>query len=856
MINNVLSNFFSPNTVQYFRIDGKVPYHVEAIETKGRLPFNTCTVAVKAYTTKDKTVEIPIKIKWYKLQAERNYEIEELENSREYSFSAMDIGGEIKANIRSMDDNLKGTVAIIFGPIKFDDNLRPPLESVLLSGFSKFNVMVHEDDSSHPDKVQPISVFMSPNQIKFFYYTGSEEENFYLEISNERPKLEIVYQEPENLILYFEEVCVENDMPVRRKIYKDCNKSMTESHYIHLRFFSRNSRDIFVTAIRLFRIVPVVTLSNLFRQIDVLLRENRLFEGNNKVTLNEVLVEYDLLRTNLLNTIEYAKDLDKDREELQECVTVLERDLEHTMTEFKKYIEDNLRNGTLGNAGASANNKSGMDGLKRFDDLNSSLVSNRADIKKQIKQKLDESSNNIKDKVLRQQSVHHNAEELSNALAEVEKVKKLNAMYLKKIKEYEAIKEKKKETLKAVKAQMGNVSREINNFRELNESMNRESKMQSQMFDVSQIESRMDEDDMFGSTPFGFENMKKKPTPKIEQSNLFKIDEKEEKLGQSQAMELRVKDEEINVLKSRLRDMEAKFAEMAANDALNTRRFNSSYGDESVKLDLLNKELAKAQMKEKELIEQADKSLKYIEDFRKLMKAVIAEDEPNLKPPMNSSLIDESLMNDVFKVNLNTKIKMMDLENDNLKKRVNSLTKEVYILREENRNLKSEGGSGNSSSTQLPSSGPSKEEFDNQKKQIDNLTTENDNLRVLINRLKTTSSQEDNSAMNSRINDLKKEIADLTSVNQSLLQQKQDLARKLEQVKSQVQGDAQSQQRSETDERRDKLIIEQLTKTNERLMGEINRLEEKMRTMGDGGASFISDVNDSYMSSAMGSRFK
>ena len=65
----------------------------------------------------------------------------------------MDIGGEIKATIRSLDENHKGDATIIFGPIRFDDNLRPPLESVLLSGFSKFNVMVYEDDSTSTDKV-------------------------------------------------------------------------------------------------------------------------------------------------------------------------------------------------------------------------------------------------------------------------------------------------------------------------------------------------------------------------------------------------------------------------------------------------------------------------------------------------------------------------------------------------------------------------------------------------------------------------------------------------------------------------------------------------------------------------------
>ena len=855
MINNVISNFFTPSTVQHYRIEGKVGFHVEPIETKGRLPFNTCSVTLKAYTGKDKNIQLPIKIKWYRVQAERNYEVEELDNKDFYHFSAMDIGGEIKASIRSMDDNYKGACSIIFGPIKFDDNLRRPLESVLLSGFSKFNVMVHEEDSSHPDKVQPISVFTSPNQVKFFYYTGNDEENFYLEISNERPRLEIVQDEPENLFLYFDEACVENDVPVRRKIYRECEDNKTEQYFIHLRFFSRNSRDIFVTAIRLFRIVPVVTLSNLFRQIDVLLRENRLFEGNNKITLNELLVEYDLLRSNLLNTVEYAKDLDKDREELQECVTVLERDLEHTMLEFKKYIEENVRNGNIGNlTGGSANNKSVVgDGLKRLDDLNSSLLSNRADMKKQIKQKLDESTTNIKEKALKPQV---NTGEMAKLQEELQQTKKLNAMYAKKIREMQDSKEKKKETYKAMKAQISNVSREISNIKELNDSMQKDSKIQSQMFDVSGIESKHEEEDMFHSNPFQLEQMKKKPAPKIESSNLYKIEEKDERLSQSTAMELRVKEEEINMLRSRIRDLEQQFMEAQAKEAYIARKpAHGGSVEDSAKAEKLNGELAKARMKESELQVQADKSLKYIEEFRNLIKAVIAEDEPSFKPPMNSSLIDESLMNDVFKVNLNTKLKMIDLENDNLKKRVTTLTKEVYLLREENRNLKTEGGNNDRLST-TNLTGPSKEEFEGLKKQTDNLTTENDNLRMIINRLKT---QDDSLNMNGAISALKKELADLAQVNQSLLQQKTDLAKKNEQIRSHQSSELpqQQSQRNEAEERREKLIIEQLTKTNERLMGEINRLEEKVRAYDEARMSFISDVNDSYMSQNLkNSRFK
>lgn len=845
MLNNMLSNFFTPSNTARYRTEGKVNYFVEPIETKGRLPLNTCSVTVKAYTNQDKQVQLPVKIKWYKLQAERNYELEELENVDHYNFSAMDIGVEVKVSLRSMDENYKGVISIIFGPVKFDEILRPPLESVLLSGFSKFNAMVNEEDSTHHDKVQPISVFMSPNQIKFFYYTDNEEESFYLEITNERPRLEVVFKDPDSLVLYFDEVGLENESQIKRKIYKETNNEQ-EQFSIHLRFFSSSSRDIFLTAIRLFRIVPVCALSNLFRQIDMLLRENRLFENNNKVTLNELLVEHDLLRTNLLSTIEYAKDLDKDREELQECVTVLERDLEHTMIQFKKYIEENMR------GGSGLRNETS--GLRKLDELNASLLSNRGDMKSVIKKKLDESNPQILEKALKS---HHGGVGVHGlgptvSLSEFQELQKklqhevtLKEMFQKRIKEMENKSNKKKAVAREISKHMANVSKEIHNIKE------ETSKIHSQMFDVSGIDSRADDGDMLASDPFILQdNPKKKSTFNHLTnggSNLFKIEESPNEkrdggISDSAKMELRVKEEENRMLRDRIKDLESKVLQMKTDSAASMRNNNEEATQD--RINQLTKEIELQKSREKDLQQEAELGYKFIEEFRRLLKSAIAEDEPNLKPPLNSSLIDESLMNDVFKVNLNTKLKMVDLENDSLKKRVNSLTKEVYLLREETRQLKSDRSTTTIQTTQQQ--GVSKEEHESVKRQNNSLLMENDNLRNLLDRLKK---QDDslNGVAGNTISSLKKELSELAAVNQSLLQQKQDLAKKNEQIKSQVS----TEKRDEAEERREKIIIEQLSKTNDRLMNELNNLQDKIAAYEDARMSFISDVNDSYMSQSV-----
>lgn len=862
-----ISDFFTPAKKQSYRIEGKVDYFIEVTETKGRLPQNTCSVTVRAYSNKEKTIQLPLKIKWYKLQAERNYEIEELENKDNFDFSAMDIGGEIKASIRSMDEGHKGTASVIFGPIRFDDSLRQPLESVLMSGFSKFNVLVQDDEMSGADRIQPISVFMSPNQVKFFYHTETEEESFFVEVTNEKPRLEVIHKESENLVIYFDEIGLEGDTKLKRKIYKESGDSpimmgsnqFSERYCVHLKFFSRNSRDIFVTAIRLFRIVPVVTLSNLFRQLDVLLRENRLFEGNSNVTLNELLVEYDLLRTNLLSTIEYAKDLDIDREELQKCVTVLERDLEHTMLEFRKYIEENMRGVPSKDRSLGASKNDMSLGMKKLEDLNASLLSNRGEMKTFIKKKLDETMNEVQDKALRRPG---GGAEMEKLKTELDRMTKLNGVYVKKIKELQDDKLKRKtkvsKALKDMNQHMNNVSREVSNFNELAQGIKDNSRIQSQMFDVSGIESRNEEDDMFQSNPFNnfaeSKFMQKKKTPaagETKASSLFKIDEAEpdkEKTPAGNFGQLKQKDEEISTLKARVRDLERTIVDQQSrmNSSLTRKSTNQSMEAESTnsKLADLTKEIDILKAAEVELKAEAAKSQRFIEDFRALMKAVVSDEESTLKAPMNSSLIDESLMNGVFKVNLNTKLKMIDIENDNLKKRITTLTREVFLLREENRHLKV----SDSKPTGQPTAGAvSKDEHEEVQRQLEAVSIENSNLRNLMNRMKE---QDDKLNVNETIGGLRKELAQLASVNQKLLSQKLELTKKNEYLKNEF-SDKRDDKKNEEEESKQQMIIEQLRMTNERLMTEIARLEEKIFQYDEAKQSFISDMNDSYMSQSL-----
>ena len=108
---------------------------------------------------------MPLRIKWFRYIAERHYEVPEIEDSEVYDFSALDIGIEVKAIILPKDNSDSTKVSVTFGPIKFDPLARPPLESVLLSGFSKFNVLAESQnhEQTTTDGGEPCSVFVSSN---------------------------------------------------------------------------------------------------------------------------------------------------------------------------------------------------------------------------------------------------------------------------------------------------------------------------------------------------------------------------------------------------------------------------------------------------------------------------------------------------------------------------------------------------------------------------------------------------------------------------------------------------------------------------------------------------------------------
>lgn len=67
-----------------------------------------------------------------------------------------------------------------------------------------------EGDITSVDGNQPVSIFISPNMIKFFYFVGTEEESFYIELSSSMPSFAIKPNEIERLSICFNDICIDN----------------------------------------------------------------------------------------------------------------------------------------------------------------------------------------------------------------------------------------------------------------------------------------------------------------------------------------------------------------------------------------------------------------------------------------------------------------------------------------------------------------------------------------------------------------------------------------------------------------------------------------------------------------------
>ena len=148
------------NQTSYMSLTGDHTFYIEAA-IKGGLPYQNSTVIIYAFENKDKAVPMDIRIKWFRVVADRNYEINECEDNNTFIFSAADVGCTIRVAIKAKDVRGQGMATISFGPIQMHPEAKKEVHHLLLNSAEicnfrllKYNGIYIEDGKSFENLIK------------------------------------------------------------------------------------------------------------------------------------------------------------------------------------------------------------------------------------------------------------------------------------------------------------------------------------------------------------------------------------------------------------------------------------------------------------------------------------------------------------------------------------------------------------------------------------------------------------------------------------------------------------------------------------------------------------------------------
>src|SRR3990167_96624 len=264
------------------QVEGVQKFLLQAHQSIGkRVPL--CTASVKLLIRRNAKDELtfPVSIKWFRIHTQRTLELKEHEDKAEYHFSTLDVGSSIKAVVKPFDQSY-GSAHLDFGVIKFDPELRPQLENVLLSRVSKYNATLLTStatSSIHPSNPL-MNLLVSNNHIMLSHLhlkvKDVYSQQYACEILNGEPKFETpASEDPRDLTVYIKDLVesptnYHSNPPYERSMY-----DYQEQYKLKLRFTSRTLKDVFVASVRLVRTVNQMSLNELFRNIDRLIESGR-----------------------------------------------------------------------------------------------------------------------------------------------------------------------------------------------------------------------------------------------------------------------------------------------------------------------------------------------------------------------------------------------------------------------------------------------------------------------------------------------------------------------------------------------------------------------------------------------------
>ncbi|CDW77286.1 UNKNOWN [Stylonychia lemnae] len=301
-----------------------------SFNTQGESLYQTSIVYANAEGSPG--LPIPIKCSWFRIKNERTYQIPEI-SSNVYQLSAEDIGCKIRIEATPQDeDSYQGKAFGEFGPIELDPSARQTLEYVLGTGGSQFpiSVLLHGSDTNfhkrgnsrslkenqyESDELESIeaNLYVNSHVIKICFndsYGGTANEDaIALKYTIDYPRIELHPYDTFRFKIFY------TDDKIEAKY--DFNKC------IEVRALSRQSRDLIALAIKCFSAHTYFINSKII----------------SNTTISAVLLELEFVKRELYNQINFAKDLDKEKQLLKSDMRKMEEEMQITIESYKNILE-------------------------------------------------------------------------------------------------------------------------------------------------------------------------------------------------------------------------------------------------------------------------------------------------------------------------------------------------------------------------------------------------------------------------------------------------------------------------------------------------------------------------------------
>jgi hypothetical protein len=335
---DILSSIFGGGEnkeLEYLRVTGNYDFHIHP-EVAGVLPYHTCSVAIKVYRDSSKLAQLDFDCEWYRIIEGRCYPIEDNEEEF-YVFNPYDIGASIKAVVTVEDQRSSGVAEVVFGPIKMDPSLRPHVKETVLHHGGEFDIrIIGIDEELIDDNSNYTSKLILKTSDLVFSIVAQEGQL-------EAQQIKVAF---ENSIAFRVECDTHDDRAM--EVFFD-EGDLERS--VKVQFVSRAARDLFILAMRIIKILRISCITDMVNSYGQILNKQwvpkRLNTDDGDEYFQRFKEDGEMLRSALKMIIEANKTLTHDNEKLEDAIEHLEHDLESSIAEFSKLLQQVQERGPI-----------------------------------------------------------------------------------------------------------------------------------------------------------------------------------------------------------------------------------------------------------------------------------------------------------------------------------------------------------------------------------------------------------------------------------------------------------------------------------------------------------------------------